>query len=239
MFLLNRNQYEKIKPFFKNINGCLVFIADMEMKETANKIFVDDLHNPTSSYINCILPIHYLGGKFSISFLNKIMNYIITTVLPVQKDNKITFFFASDEEWQKAIEEKLSQYNGRYLTSLLYQFNKESYIKFKQNSNLFPQEYEFKYINNKAIAIFQNQEVCRCSEGLKGLGIIDLDVFTHEQHRRKGLAQIVCMMMIDYCIENNYTPQWQTSSINVGSCKLAEKLGFENPLKTKVNVAVF
>ncbi len=36
-----------------------------------------------------------------------------------------------------------------------------------------------------------------------------------------------CSTLIEYCLENSYEPVWACRLENVGSYKLAEKLGFE------------
>ena len=54
----------------------------------------------------------------------------------------------------------------------------------------------------------------------------ELGIETHPEFRGKGLAEIVCSSLIDYCIDNNYEPIWACRKENIGSYKLALKLGF-------------
>jgi GNAT superfamily N-acetyltransferase len=56
---------------------------------------------------------------------------------------------------------------------------------------------------------------------------LELGIETIPEYRGKGFAQITCSALIDYCIENNYEPVWACRLENIGSYKLAEKLGFE------------
>jgi RimJ/RimL family protein N-acetyltransferase len=57
--------------------------------------------------------------------------------------------------------------------------------------------------------------------------ILEIGVETVAEFRGKGLAEIVCYPLIDYCIENNYVPIWSCRLENIGSYKLAPKVGFE------------
>ena len=56
---------------------------------------------------------------------------------------------------------------------------------------------------------------------------LELGIETIEEYRGKGLAQLVCSALIDYCLQNNFEPVWSCRLENTGSCKLAQKLGFE------------
>lgn len=55
---------------------------------------------------------------------------------------------------------------------------------------------------------------------------LELGIETVAEFRGKGLAEIVCSALIDYCIANNYEPIWACRLENVGSYKLAQKIGF-------------
>lgn len=55
----------------------------------------------------------------------------------------------------------------------------------------------------------------------------ELGIETIPEFRGKGLAEIVCCALIDYCIEKHYEPIWACRKENMGSYKLALKLGFK------------
>lgn len=56
---------------------------------------------------------------------------------------------------------------------------------------------------------------------------LEIGIETIPEFRKRGYAEIVCTALIDYCIANNFIPVWSCRLENVGSVKLAEKLGFE------------
>jgi GNAT superfamily N-acetyltransferase len=56
---------------------------------------------------------------------------------------------------------------------------------------------------------------------------LELGIETIPEFRGNGFAQITCSALIDYCIVNNYEPIWACKLENIGSHRLAEKLGFE------------
>jgi RimJ/RimL family protein N-acetyltransferase len=59
---------------------------------------------------------------------------------------------------------------------------------------------------------------------------LEIGIETDSAFRGKGLAQISCSALIDYCLENNFEPIWSCRLENTGSFLLAQKLGFEPTL---------
>jgi GNAT superfamily N-acetyltransferase len=56
---------------------------------------------------------------------------------------------------------------------------------------------------------------------------LEIGIETVEEYRGKGLAQYACSAFIDYCLQNNFEPVWSCRLENIGSCRLAQKMGFE------------
>jgi len=56
---------------------------------------------------------------------------------------------------------------------------------------------------------------------------LELGIETIEEFRGKGFAWHACAALIDHCIETNFEPVWACRLENMGSYKLALKLGFE------------
>jgi len=82
--------------------------------------------------------------------------------------------------------------------------------------------------NAAAYALFYKGELASLSFSSYRFGNeFEMGIETKEKFRGKGLAELVCRAIIDYCIENNYEPIWSCRLENKGSYKLAQKLGFE------------
>jgi GNAT superfamily N-acetyltransferase len=243
MFELDVKQYDLVKSMFVEIPGCLWNIAVME-ERNFGKIFVDNLLNPQTAFVDNPYPLYYFGGDFSKSFLDNTINHILSDIIHGNKE-KVVFIFSSNQQWKDEIERCLQPYNssnfGSYLTRRLYHLNEKAYIKLKETFKALLGEYtiELQCENRKITvkALFNGEEVCHCKDGGQGLGFMDFELFTHPNHRNKGLAQICCSKLIDYCIEHDIKPQWSCWSVNVPSCKLAVKLGFEITSETRANFA--
>jgi len=60
---------------------------------------------------------------------------------------------------------------------------------------------------------------------------LEIGIETIEEFRSRGFAKYICSSIIDYCIENNLEPIWSCRKENIGSFRLAQKLGFEPTLE--------
>lgn len=58
-------------------------------------------------------------------------------------------------------------------------------------------------------------------------GTLEIGIETKAQGRGKGYAFIVCQALIEYCLANDIVPVWACRLENIGSYRLAKKLGFE------------
>lgn len=56
---------------------------------------------------------------------------------------------------------------------------------------------------------------------------VEIQVITLEEYRRQGFATIICAILIEFCLNNGLTPDWDAE--NELSVKLAHKLGYRNP----------
>lgn len=56
--------------------------------------------------------------------------------------------------------------------------------------------------------------------------VLEIGIETREAYRGKGLAELSSRALIDYCLENDCTPDWSCLDRNAGSLALARKLGF-------------
>jgi len=69
--------------------------------------------------------------------------------------------------------------------------------------------------------------VAGCSSFALGGGCLEFEIDTHEDVRRRGLAQACVAAMIEYCLDTGLEPCWDAH--NEASAALAAKLGFVNP----------
>lgn len=71
-----------------------------------------------------------------------------------------------------------------------------------------------------------NQLACTAYSAFVINEFLELGIETVPDFRGKGYAQHTCAALINYCIENGYKPVWACRLENIGSYKLAQKIGF-------------
>ncbi len=77
----------------------------------------------------------------------------------------------------------------------------------------------------------ENQLACTAYASFIMDNCLELGIETVPKFRGKGLARYTCSKLIDYCLENDYEPIWACRLENIGSYKLAQKLGFDDVLR--------
>lgn len=136
-------------------------------------------------------------------------------------------------------------------TRVNFKFNFNKYLGFKQNNNVdlkivrtdkkifvdmkgsvvpfyFWNNAEEFYENGIGFSLFyKNKLASTAYSAFIHDNKLELGIETVEEFRGKALAQYTCSALIDYCLENNYEPIWACRLENIGSYKLAIKLGFE------------
>lgn len=78
---------------------------------------------------------------------------------------------------------------------------------------------------------YENELACTAYAAFILGDFLELGIETTAKFRGKGLARYTCSKLIDYCLENDYEPIWACRLENIGSYKLAQKLGFEDVLQ--------
>lgn len=152
----------------------------------------------------------------------------------------------------ESIENNIVELNTR----VNFKFNLDKYLRFKQNnikkdlpivrtnrevftemrgsvvpSNFWDNAEDF-CENGVGFSLFNNNKlVATAYSAYIHDNELELGMETIPEFRGNGFAQYTCSALIDYCIENNFVPIWACRLENIGSYKLAVKLGFEPTLK--------
>ncbi|MBV8090556.1 MAG: GNAT family N-acetyltransferase, partial [Alphaproteobacteria bacterium] len=74
--------------------------------------------------------------------------------------------------------------------------------------------------------LHQGMFVSGASSGAAGGGKLEIEIQTHRQFRRRGMARAVAAALILYCLEHGIEPCWDAA--NEPSAGLARQLGFHS-----------
>ena len=76
-------------------------------------------------------------------------------------------------------------------------------------------------------ALFEESIVCWCTAEYVSEKKCGIGIETMRDYQNKGLATATATHFVDYCLSHNITPHWECDGRNMGSIRVAEKVGFE------------
>ena len=236
MRILDKSKYNLTTSWFNNIGGSDVTVNSIRLGEIGN-IFVNDNDDFYSSYIQTNYGFHFLGGEYDSEFMLQVYDYIMDEIVPEQKLHPYMFLFGNDDLWLKAIEDRFSKLNGRYIDRLYYHLNKERFFSNEDQHNQLPEGYTVKRVDDpeievKFVVYDHGEEIGTCCNGARGK-YADIDMFIHEDYRYKGIGVCLGTHFIRYCLDNGYELRGGSWIINEPSVKVAKKMGFDVVMTTK------
>ncbi|YCI78741.1 GNAT family N-acetyltransferase [Bacillus sp. R1-10] len=195
--------------------------------------------------------------------MNKGLNSIFLDIYRSRKNDKKRFtLFSPSKEWDQVII-KLFGKELRQLQRYSFHFNKDTYSTIKREK--VPKDFIVKRIDEKIITeslefnesyyneywgsvsnflengfgyclLHNDTVVSECTSIFSSSHFAEIDIATQNKYRGMGLAQNVAEIFIEHCIERTLKPNWDCDVNNFASIKLAERLGFENPMEYSVFV---
>lgn len=240
MYLLEKESYDKVRPMFEKR---LEF--EMPVKTTFNKnggvIYVDDIENPKSGYIEMNFGFYYFGGIYNNIFIDSIIKHIMTDIVPSQTLHNFAFIFADSDILKTEIKQRLNGIDNHYENRCYYVLNAEKFADNQFDYNSLPENYKLRIDteNDRVSAIYNGDWVGHCEGGGAVTKTMECDVFLKDEHRNKGIGTLMCAKFIEFNIANSYNEfTWGCWEGNIASCKLAEKLGFNRHYEDKAIISV-
>ncbi|HCQ88916.1 MAG TPA: GNAT family N-acetyltransferase [Clostridium sp.] len=234
---------------FKNMKDTMILSYLQGHMGTA---WVDDIGNPTVAQILVGVFVFYAGdpnAKAAEELLLNIPENILAIVNTDEWKNCIEIVYKGRiEKFQRYAFKKNYEYLKRdmmeeFLSKLPegYELKRiDKYIaletSFQNLSEDFTSQYESidDYINKGVgyCILHNGQVVCAASSYSVYNDGIEIEVDTHTDYRRKGLATVASAALILDCLDKGKYPNWDADNLN--SVSLAEKLGYilEKPYDT-------
>ncbi|MCI7677804.1 GNAT family N-acetyltransferase [Streptococcus orisratti] len=232
---------EQIADLFEGWEETLIWSC---LQGVMGEVLVDDVENPKSALakIGRCASFGFLAGQPTVSLIEVCRGEDIILV-------------PEDEAWVKLIDEAyedIAQPFTRYATKKDTVFDTERLEKLAAN---LPSDFALKPINENLyqqclqefwsqdlvanykdveeflrlglgyVIVYENQIVSGASSYSTYKDGIEIEVDTHPDFRRKGLAKAVAAQLILECLKQNRYPSWDAHTKN--SLDLAKKLGYE------------
>lgn len=244
MFQLRKEEYSKILPLINNITHSKGIIYSVVEGNTEGKIFVDDLENPKTTFIEWEFS-YLIGFDTNEDFNSKLLNYIFNEKIPKSKIKELILFVISGN-WNK-FKKSLKEKGCINIERKMFTFNYSAYIKNNIEKIEIPDTFDIVKIGKEFVHKYEKHEdimnspyrfgfsivndieiVSECTTVAIGSKEAEISVETNEKYRNKGYATEVCKQFINYCIANGIIPCWSCWPFRTESIKLAHKLGFED-----------
>lgn len=252
MYQLKKEQYLKVLPLLKESEWTFPIARSVIESQLGGRILVDDPHNPETAVVISQINWMYMFGNVNNALFNAEFQEYVSDVLC--KENEYFAWCNLSMDLQKELRNKFGD-KIKSFPRIPFKFNTEKYLQskegfadllegfairkidevlIKQACELFPGITMFwdnydNFLKNGIgfCALHENAVVCVCQSAVNVAGISEIDIFTSEKYRNKGLAVHTCSAFIDCCITNGLIPDWDCVEINQPSYNLAKKLGFE------------
>ena len=239
---INKTSMDNVKHFFEGWNETLIWSCLQGCMGTA---YSDSDRNPTAVQIVNADFCFFAGEVNTELIMNK----------PEEYKSNFIIMIPQNQEWEEAIEkcyatnarkvkryaikkelnifdkEKLSEIiknlDPNYSLELI---NEDIFYKTKKqgwSSDLCSQFETFEEYSKKglgAVILYNGEIVSGASSYSFYKDGIEIEIDTKKEYQRKGLASVCGAKLILECQKRNLYPSWDAQ--NIGSVKLAEKLGY-------------
>lgn len=212
-------------------------------------LYVDHRDHPCVYFAGTTTGIYYVAGRTEAA-LSLCSTFIVDVYKKQKRENRRFTLFsanpASDEMMKKCFGSQLNEmqrhaYSYDLTSPDLIVPDQDEMIKRTNEqviaaSKVFPSSYYEAYwggvdhflSNGVGVAILNGEDVVsECISIFSSEKRVEIDIWTDEACRGKGLALLAAQQLISICVEKGKTPHWDCDVHHATSAKLAEKLGFQ------------
>ncbi|KAA0965714.1 GNAT family N-acetyltransferase [Sporosarcina sp. ANT_H38] len=241
IFELSKDLRKKLIPMFDGMDSTIILSC---LQGHMGTTWVDDLENPTVAQITVGIFVFFAGNpttKTAEELLCNLSDYNLVIVNTEDWKKQIeTVHKGSIEKFQRFKFYKNPEHlNKSHIQTLLsplpegYELKKIDAVIAKEASlhelsedftTQFNSIDDFINLGVGFVILNEGQVVCGATSFSIYDDGIEIEIATHPQHRRKGLATITASALILDCLDRGFYPSWDAA--NNESVKLAEKLGY-------------
>jgi len=257
MIELHEDEFKYIKKIFSEDNEHYPLVKSIISHNIDGKVFVDNFERCESVFLaNKLGWVYFLGNEKNEKFNANVEQVLKSNYL---KNCEHIIWFGISDYWKERVKErlnknlldfpriqyifKLEKYQSVKKTNSSYQIleiaeeNIEKSIEFDGSiTNFWRTKEEFLRKGFGYIVLDGGKVVSQSISASIEDGEVEIDVMTDMKYRRKGLARLLSMYLIEKSLEKGLLPKWDCSISNKPSKMLAEKLGFESKQEYPVSL---
>ncbi len=251
LYELPKSDYALVRPLFDGHRDHLVCISSFS--DPDSRIFVDDLNAPSSALMVTWECWGFLAGNPHNQDFNRDLNIALWKRQAVGQDVWGLLLTAHPESWHAVLPDivtpsHLVPFPRRHFTTDHIQFEWRGIV---------PSDYEIVPLDSALLSRYPGIEIPDETRKLldveipreQGFGFVaihqgtvaahamidvivgdegEIGLYTHDNHRRRGLATITSAAAIEHGFELGLSlVRWDCNTDNAGSMRTAQKLGFQ------------
>lgn len=252
VFELENKDYNSVENFFNENKYQIPALAVLN-RNFPGKVFVDNNNKPEIVLVWAVSRWAYISRKELLprhkAFINEVFNIKILPILKTIGENRFEIYADNDIGWDSLLNEALHEYQLDKHYENTFVFNKDKFIALASHLDvskdieiyettfpIIPAEYTRFIKNNDSNKkvfgmVLKKKEnvISQCVNNgfiYNNEYFIDLDTF-NKTERNNGYGTLVCCKLICNELTKGLRPIWETTTNNLSSQRVAEKLGFE------------
>ena len=251
---LHKNDYVKLIDYIMDIPFNMLMAQSVILNHVDGNVYVDDYDNPKSFYIVHRYGMTYLcGDSNNQSFITGLSDYFTSKLYTRKRDEWLQ---AYPRDWDNLLNHFVNEgvvtlhdrLNFKFDLDAFYniyqQIEKPQYeiistpvdMLFNITGSVVPKDYwktpeQFIEAAKAYTVIIDDKPASTAFCSARHDDMFEIGIETMKEYQGKGLAYFACAKLIEYCLKNKLVPVWSCRLGNVGSVKLAEKLGFVEVLR--------
>jgi len=246
MYELNQASFTQAAPLFAAIDHNRAIVYAVLEGNSPGRIFVDHPRQPTCAFLAAAGAYSYVAGDaHNAAFCQALPGLIFDQLLPQTGDKELVLF-PFTPAWQEALERLLHARGAITIHRKVYHFDPQQFAPHREWRAHLPAGFHMQAVDAAFVASYpayrdvlqpasQRFGVCLlegeslasiCTAVFVGGGEAEIDIYTPEIYRRRGLAGLAASAFIEACLARRLTPSWACWPERKASRALAKKLGF-------------
>jgi GNAT superfamily N-acetyltransferase len=256
MLELESSDYSKALELLRQVKMNTLFAEAVIVRNISGKVYADSLENPRAFYVVHPYGMSLLFGDTGNDAFNAALNEYMANSNGERAGGE---WLQADPagEWSTLIDTMIARQIGkiRKETRVNFRFNREAYLEAKehfathhvviirtskdqfltQTGTVVPRyfwrdEEQFDEEGAGFTLLEDGAAAATAFSAYRTEDQLEIGIESFEGYRGKGYALLAASRLIDYCLEHGLEPVWACRLENVGSYRLAQRLGFEPSL---------
>ena len=236
---LPEEKKDLIIPLFKNRQPNCSALGCYFNGTLSGKTFVDDINVPTKAIIQMDMSWVYISDDADLTWIEETLREIIKSAwiqvvwaperkgkYPLPELGKIIprhEYIERKEPLQQPRDAQIVPFSSEWFDKLEPDFQEWHISNYGSKEKFLEQAFGFYAV--------ENGEICSEFESaFTSNGYTEIGIYTFDPHRRKGYAFATCLHGLKKLDKKGIKTIWACDVENTESVKLAEKLGFVNPV---------